>query len=59
MDPYLWSQRVFLPLERLPQPEGDPAAGLGELDRQEKGYRTQVVGAKRGHMGWRDRQLRD
>lgn len=37
VDPYLWSQRVSLPPpERLSLPGGHPAAGLGELDGQER-----------------------
>lgn len=52
MDPYLWSQRVSIPPpERLSLPGGHPAAGLGELDGQEKGHGTQVVGGTRGHLG--------
>lgn len=54
-DPYLWSQRGSLPpQERLSLPGGHPAAGLGELDGQERsrGHRWQEAGEDT--RGWRD-----
>lgn len=59
VDPYLWSQGVSLdPPERLSQPGGHPAAGLGELDGQETATGHRWWEPKEDAWGCRDSHTR-